>query len=478
MDDIILLIDFGSTYTKVLAVDLDRSEVLGRAQSPSTVSENMLIGLQNALSALRLNHRPIDKQTIDQSRKLASSSAAGGLRLIAIGLVPELTLEAARRAALGAGAKVVDAFSYELNEDDIHQIEQAGCDLILLAGGTDGGDKKAILQNAEMLANSGLNIPFVVAGNKVVSNQVVNTLESKGKYAEKTENVLPSLDTLNVDPARDCIRQIFMNRIVHAKGLDKAQEFIGNILMPTPMATLKAAQLIADGTKKEAGLGELMVVEVGGATTNVHSVARGYSSENIVKGLPDPYAKRTVEGDLGIRYNAESIVNIVGERKVLENCPGEIECCTGADLNKISSFLSKNVNYVPYKRMDYYIDIGLARSAVEVAVERHAGVVKEVWTLNGTVKFQYGKDLTCLKALIGTGGIFAYNQHSKEVLKAALFDQNNPLSLKPQKPDFYIDRRYILYGIGLLSDLAPDIALAIAKKYLTRLPACTDQNGP
>jgi uncharacterized protein (TIGR01319 family) len=471
MDDIILLIDFGSTFTKVLAVDLDRGDVLCRAQSPSTVQENILIGLQNALNSLRLNNHPIDKQTIEKSRKLASSSAAGGLRLIAIGLVPELTLEAARQAALGAGGKVVGSFSYELNEDDIRQVEHLGCDLILLAGGTDGGDKKVILQNAEMLANSGLNIPFIVAGNKVVSNQVVNILELKGKYVKKTDNVLPSLDTLNVDPARACIRQVFINRIVHAKGLDKAQEFIGNILMPTPMATLKAAQLIADGTKKEAGLGELMVLEVGGATTNVHSVARGYSSENIVKGLPEPYAKRTVEGDLGIRYNAESIVNIVGEHKVLENCPGKIEC-TGVDLNGIGSFLIKNVNYIPDKKQDFYIDIGLARSAVEVAVERHAGVVKEVWTLNGAVKCQYGKDLTRLKLLIGTGGIFAYNPHAEEVLKAALFSQTNPFSLKPQNPDLYIDRNYILYGIGLLSDLEPDIALRIAKKSLTRLPAC------
>jgi uncharacterized protein (TIGR01319 family) len=470
MDDIILLVDFGSTYTKVLAVDLDKCEILGRAQSPSTVQENILIGLQNALHILTENYSRIDEQTIKQSRKLASSSAAGGLRLIASGLVPDLTLEASRRAALGAGAKVVGSYSYELNDDDIAQIEQTGCDIILLAGGTDGGDKKIILHNAEMLAKSKLNIPFVIAGNKVVSSQIVKTLESHGKYAEKTENVLPTLDTLNVEPARVCIRQVFMNRIVHAKGLDKAQEYIGDILMPTPMATLKAAQLLADGAGKEAGLGELMVVEIGGATTNVHSVSKGYNSGHMVKGLPEPYAKRTVEGDLGIRYNAQSILDIVGEQKILDNIPIKVDCVP-LQLAKFISFLCKNVGYTPDKEQDLLLDIALARCAVEVAVERHAGVLKELWTLDGVLNVQYGKDLTHVGTLIGTGGIFAYNPHAKEVLKAALFSQHNPLSLKPKMPDLYIDQRYILYGLGLLSDVDRDIALRIGKKYLIKLTA-------
>ena len=259
-----------------------------------------------------------------------------------------------------------------------------------------------------------------------------------------------------------------MRRIIHAKGLDKAQEFIGDILMPTPMATLKAAQLLADGTGSETGYGELMVIEVGGATINVHSVASGYNSENqvLIKGLPEPYAKRTVEGDLGIRYNAESIIHIVGKQKILDNIPGTHN--TDLDLEKHILFLSKNVNYVPISEQDRLIDIALARSATEVAVERHIGILKESWSPQGTVRIQYGKDLTRLKTLIGTGGIFAYNPQAEKILEVALFNRNNPFSLKPISPDFYIDRNYILYGIGLLSGVEPDIALRIAKKYLMK----------
>ncbi|MFC1945878.1 methylaspartate mutase accessory protein GlmL [Chloroflexota bacterium] len=463
----ILLIDFGSTFTKVIAVDLEKEEVLGRSQSPTTVQDNMLFGLQHALAQLKASNPRIDEAALKRSRKLACSSAAGGLRLVTIGLVPELTLEAARRTALGAGAKVIGSFAHELNDDDVIQMERVGCDIVLISGGTDGGNKNVILHNAKMLADSSLDVPFIIAGNRVVSGQVKEILDSNGKYAQKTENVLPDLDRLNVEPARSCIRDVFMRKIVHAKGLDKAQEYIGDIIMPTPMATLNAAQLLAEGSGNEPGLGDLMVVEVGGATTNVHSVARGDSAGRIMKGLPEPCAKRTVEGDLGIRYNATTILDIVGVQKVLQNISKTADC-SGLDLAKATKFLCNNVGFVPTTEQDYLIDLSLARSAVEIAVERHAGVVKEVWTPQGLEDVQYGKDLTELRILIGTGGIFAYNHQPCKVLEAALFDKMNPFSLKPKSPDFYIDQKYMLYGIGLLSEVEPVIALRVAKKYLVK----------
>jgi len=263
-----------------------------------------------------------------------------------------------------------------------------------------------------------------------------------------------------------------MKRIVHAKGLDKAQEYIGDILMPTPMATLKAACLLADGSDAEPGLGELMVVEVGGATTNVHSVATGYSHGNAVvtKGIPEPYVKRTVEGDLGIRYNAGTILKLVGAQRILSNMPGNYEL-TGPSLETATAFLTENVGFVPTSERDMAIDVGLARSAVEVAVERHVGTIRESWGPGGEIRIQQGKDLTELKTLIGTGGIFAHNPYRAKVLEAALFNPVNPFSLKPRSPEFYIDGDYLLYGIGLLSSTEPTAALKIAKKYLTKIAA-------
>ena len=131
----ILLADFGSTYTKVMAVDPETEAVLGRSQAPTTIDTDIMIGLKNALAALRREHGVAEESF---ERRLACSSAAGGLKMAAIGLVPSLTLEAARRSALGAGAKVVCAFGYEIDEGAVNEIIERRCDIVMLAGGTDG----------------------------------------------------------------------------------------------------------------------------------------------------------------------------------------------------------------------------------------------------------------------------------------------------------------------------------------------------
>ena len=464
---IILLVDFGSTHTKVLAVDMDKEEIIGRAQAVTTVGEDITIGLNNALKIL-FAASPV-KET-DIIAKYASSSAAGGLRMAAIGLVPALTLEAARRAALGAGAKVVWSSGYELDEERIKEVEAAVCDIILLSGGTDGGDKKVILHNATLLAQSGIEAPILIAGNRVAAGAVKQILEHAGKHVLVTHNVLPELDRLNIEPSQELIRNVFITEITKAKGLNKAQEYIGDIVMPTPKATLQAATLLAEGTGDEPGLGSILVVEVGGATINIHSVANGHPTDphTIVRGLPETPVKRTVEGDLGIRYNAPALVEFVGVQACLSRLraisPGtELD---NLHLESMAHGLSINVGHVPASDLDDCLDRVLAESAVAFAVERHAGTLRQEFTLAGEIKVQKGKDLTRIHNIIGTGGIFKYGKWPEKILSAALFDPSAPWSLKPMAPKAYIDGEYILYGIGLLAEHYPAKALRIAKKYL------------
>ena len=463
-----LLIDFGSTYTKVLAVDAEKELILGRAQAPTTVETSILEGLLHALDKLEVDGRKLTEEEISSSKKLASSSAAGGLCVVAIGLVPDLTLEAARKAALGAGAKIIGSYAYEIDEETIAEIEETGCDMILLVGGTDGGNKAVIQHNAQVLAESGLSVPIIVAGNSRAASKCMQILEDSGKYAVRTENVLPELDKINVEPVRECIRKIFMDRIVSAKGLDKAQDFIGKIAMPTPMATLNAAQLLADGVKDvEEGIGELMIVEVGGATTNILSVAKGESmGVNVMrKGLPEPYAKRTVEGDLGIRYNAATILDLVGPTKICDSMDPQYAVSEDEAEQYIRS-LRANVEHTPENRMETEIDVAMAGNAVSIAVERHAGTIRSAWGLSGEIQVLEGKDLTRCKNVIGTGGVFAYNPYPVRILKRALYDENNPMSLKPIAPKLFVDKDYMLYAMGLLSSEDPLAALHIEKKYL------------
>ena len=303
------LIDFGSTFTKAVVVDLDREDIIQRYQAPSTVDTDVTIGLKQVLAQAQAEIRFKD---LVKDSLLACSSAAGGLKMITVGLVPTLSCEAGVRAALGAGAKVVRTFSYELSLFDLVEIEQIHPDIILLIGGTDGGNKQNIIQNAEILANLNHTVPIVVAGNKDARDAVRSIFDSSGGSISFAENVMPEIGTLQVDSCREAIRQIFISHITKAKGIDKAKQIISDVIMPTPAAVLSAAELLADGVEGEGGLGELIVVDVGGATTDVHSIAKGYPTHSgiVHKGLPEPYAKRTVEGDLGVRHNIDTLLEI------------------------------------------------------------------------------------------------------------------------------------------------------------------------
>ena len=160
----ILLIDFGSTYTKLTAVDVEGEQVLGTAQSYTTIETDIGEGLAKGLALLEAK-----TGKLSYAETYACSSAAGGLRMVTSGLVPELTGEAAKLASLGAGAKVVGIYAFQLTEDDVEDILAQKPDIFLLVGGTDGGNTECILHNAKMLAACKPNFPIVVAGNRTAA---------------------------------------------------------------------------------------------------------------------------------------------------------------------------------------------------------------------------------------------------------------------------------------------------------------------
>jgi len=455
-----LLIDFGSTYTKIVAVDLDREEIAGYAQSCTTVQTDIMVGLRSALSLL-----PPSLQNAPYACKLSSSSAAGGLGMVTIGLIPELSAEAARRSALGAGAKVIKVFSFKLTDREVREIEQINPDILLLAGGIDGGNSEVILANAAKLARSRLTCPVLVAGNKAAGDDVVSLLRAAGKVPLVADNVMPDVNVLNVEPARAMIRKVFIERIIAAKGLKKAEEFVEGILMPTPTAVLNAAQVLAAGTGSEKGLGDLVILDIGGATTDVHSVGWGNPVQAGVvrKGLPEPYAKRTVEGDLGIRYNAESILKLCGAAAIRENAS-----LPHPDLDKKLECLSREVGFVPDNPEDHDLDFALASCAARAGMERHAGTIETLWGPHGQYFLQHGKDLTPVEHVIGTGGIFVHHPLADGILKKSLFNPGQPFSLRPKNPHLYTDAQYCLFAVGLLAERHPEIAFRIGKKYLKK----------
>ena len=453
----VLLIDFGSTYTKVTAVDLDSESLIGTASAYTTVQTDINEGLENALCEL-------EKKTgkIEFSERFACSSAAGGLRMVTSGLVPELTAEAAKRASLGAGAKVIKVYSFELTEDDAAEIGEIKPDILLLCGGTDGGNKECIINNAKTVAKIPADFPVIIAGNRAASAECKHILSGRETFV--CENVMPKFGTLNIVPAQKEIRELFLRRIIEAKGLSKASELISGIMMPTPSAVLKAMTLLADGTDGEPGIGELIAVDVGGATTDVYSIASGMPtrSDTVFKGLPEPYAKRTVEGDIGMRYSLHGICEAAGMAKI-----SQLSGLSENRCEELADFLSKNTDIVPNGNPELEaFDFALACAAVETAVTRHAGTMEEAYTLMGLTFVQSGKDLTEAKRIVVTGGSLIHTGRTAEIAAHALYNPANPNSLKPKTADILVDRKYILSAMGLLSEHYPKAALRIMKKEL------------
>ena len=452
----ILLIDFGSTYTKVTAVDVENAKLLGSAAAYTTVQTDVNDGLANAVTRL-------EEQTgkLDFAERYACSSAAGGLRMIASGLVPELTAEAAKCASLGAGAKVVKTYSFELTEDDAAEILAAKPDIFLLVGGTDGGNKACILNNAHVLAEAGGSFPIVIAGNRNAARECERILAGREVYV--CENVMPKFGTLNIEPAQQRIRDIFLNRIVRAKGLTKASELISGILMPTPSAFLAAMRLLADGTKAQSGIGELIAVDVGGATTDVYSIAAGMPDHpgTILKGLPEPYVKRTVEGDVGMRYSIHGIVDAAGLDTV-----AAISGLAAERVKELVDFLGTHTDTLPNTPELETLDEALAGCAIRTAVTRHAGRIEETYTMMGLAYAQTGKNLMNVERLVVTGGSLIHTKNTGKIASYALYDPKDPASLKPRKAELLVDRKYILAAMGLLGEHYPEAALTIMKEEL------------
>ena len=457
-----LFTDIGSTFTKVTAADLEACRIVGRAMSPTTIFDDVNIGFQKALALLteQVGH------PMEFDFRLACSSAAGGLKMVACGLVPDLTSEAARLASLSAGAKVLKAYAYKMTDTEAQELTELQPDIVMLSGGTDGGNSEVMLHNAKVLADCPLSFPVIIAGNKSAAGEAARLIEEAGKEAVICTNVMPEFGKLNIEPAREAVRKVFLERIVDAKGLRELAEKMDGDIIPTPAAVLDAITLLSRGTRDEEGIGSLMAFDIGGATTDVYSVTNGcpvYSGA-MLKGLPHPAAKRSVEGDLGMRWNARTIVALQGEELFAEDAGVTVE-----ELRQTLDVFDKTPDILPQNEAMEKIDVALAKSAAKNACERHAGHLEVVFTPLGERYMQTGKDLSDVKWLIGTGGPVIASKDPAAILSEASFSEQEPLSLRPRKAKCLLDAKYILSAMGLLSQKLPDVALKIMKNELIEI---------
>lgn len=465
MTEIYLAIDFGSTYTKLTAIDLKKEEIISTSRAMTTVKDDVLIGFNEAFEILEEDLKEKLKDDYTIVKKIACSSAAGGLKIVAIGLVPDLTAEAAKKAALSSGARVIKTFSFALTQENMKELASLNYDMILLTGGTNGGNREYILNNAQTLIEHKISKPIVVAGNEEVADEIGKLFQKNDMEFYISENVMPVVNKINVAPVREVIRAVFMKNIVKAKGMENVQKLIGDIIMPTPTAVMRAAEIFSKNLSDSEEENNVVVIDIGGATTDVHSIGKGLPKNNTIqlKGMEEPYSKRTVEGDLGMRYSSLALFEAASLNK--------IRAYLGSKDSKVTirenfKFRQDNPDFVAKIEDDLIFDEMMAMICTEIAVNRHVGTLESIYSPMGTIFVQSGKDLTNVKYIIGTGGIINNNRDPRKILELSLFNEEDPLILKPQFARFLVDRSYIMSAMGLLGNDYPDVACNIMKKYL------------
>lgn len=453
-----LTVDFGSTYTKLTLIDVEHAQIVATASAFTTITTDVLEGFNNAWQKILAQ-----KPDAHYDRLLSCSSAAGGLKMVALGLVPSLTSKAAKMAASSAGAKVVKTYAYEISHAEQEEIYEINPDLVLLCGGTDGGNKEVILTNARRLAAIDRPFAIIAAGNKSASYDLEEIFAQSDKKCVVTENVMPEFGQINILPARQCIMDLFISRIIDAKGLGEVQKRAELEIIPTPFAVLKACELLSKGIDEEhPGWGDLMAVDLGGATTDIYSMTDGAPSMDnvLIKGIPEPYSKRTVEGDLGMRYSLKALEDET-DVKALAKAYG---VTPEAIIDWVERCSANPDTVAEPDSQEQVIEEALAYSAVDIAVERHAGVINKVYTPLGEMFTLVGKDLTRVPRLIGIGGALINSKDPARILSGSRFNVERYEYAKPKDPRFYLDKRYIMASMGLLSQVAPEVALTILQR--------------
>jgi uncharacterized protein (TIGR01319 family) len=439
---VVALSDFGSTFTKVTLVEDGSGRLLAQGHHPTTIDTDVMDGYRIALDVASAQL----PGSGDLVLELAASSAGGGLRMAAVGLVDVLTADAGRQAALNAGAKVEVVVAGDLDDADRARIAAARPEVLLFCGGTDGGQRQKVLDNAAAVAAVDALELVVVACNADIASTVAGVFRRPGRTVHVVANVLPTIDRLDIEPARQAIHDLFIDHVIGGKRLSGTPDFAAMVRKPTPEAVLDAVRLLAAWDDEDEPDG-VVVVDVGGATTDVHSAMAvdDHPAYITATGLPSLPVTRTVQGDLGMRWGAEGAVDADREwlRATLD--------VDDAELDEASQLRRRRPEWLAGTEAEQRTDDALAISCIRLAMQRHCGTMStRYFPGQGTQFVQRGLDLRKTPLLVGTGGPLVCRAGSEWLLACAAA-RRAPGSLAPQSPRIAVDRHYLLAAAGVLA---------------------------
>lgn len=447
----LLVAEIGSTTTVVNAftgIKGAQPRFLGQGMAPTSIAEgDVTLGLGRAQAQLA---GKLAVSSLEAAEVFATSSAAGGLSMTVHGLVPEMTVRAAREAALGSGAVLRMVTSSRLRAHDLDRIKALAPRIMMVAGGTNGGERETALLNFEALAKALPQTPILYAGNDDNDGEIQALAQSLGVKVYITENVYPSLDELNIDPARQVIQTIFEEHIVEAPGMAHIHEAVTGHIMPTPGAVMAMTE------KMYEVFGDILTLDVGGATTDVHSVTEGNEALRDFQMAPEPFAKRTVEGDLGVFINREHVVAAM--------TPKEQEALEEGYLDRLAQ-----VSEIPQDHDQASLILPLVATCCREALDRHAGRMVELFTARGRRTVVRGRDLTAVKTILATGGALTRLPGIQPLICRILAGADTDRLFPPQEARILIDQDYLAASCGVMSKTYPQAAISLLQDSLNKM---------
>lgn len=448
----VLTAEIGSTITIVNAfsgMGTKNPHLVGQGFSPTTVMEgDVTIGLNGAINNLKIT---LKTKELTWNRFLATSSAAGGLRMTVHGLVYDMTVRAAKEAALGAGANIHQVTAGRMFKTDLNKLININPNIIMIAGGVDYGERETALYNAKKIAELNLKIPVIYAGNIQNHEEISEIFSNNPSKLYIVENVYPVIDRLNIVPSRKIIQSVFEEHIVHAPGMGKIRNLVDGHVIPTPGAVMEGTRFL------KPIFGDLLTFDVGGATTDVHSVTEGSKEINKIQIYPEPDAKRTVEGDLGVYINRMNLFELSDKKR--------LSLKTGIKEENLEKSIIE-LKAIPTSQLDITIVKELTYVALKIGLHRHVGKYRDSFATGGKKTVAMGRDLTALKYIVGTGGALSKLGCGIELIEE-VFTHGNRLDLLPiNVPKILIDNTYIMASLGVLVRDYPEDTALLFKSYM------------
>ena len=488
----VLATDCGSTTTKAILIELrdDEYRLVVRGEAPTTVEapfEDVTRGVLNAVMEVEelAGRKILDDETIITPQKdgegvdiyVSTSSAGGGLQMMVTGVVKSMTGESAERAALGAGAIVMDIIASNdgrLPHEKIRRIRDLRPDMILLSGGIDGGAISHVVELGEIIAaadpkarlGTGYSMPVIYAGNKEARDLIRERLEDKTALTI-SENIRPTMERENLLPARHAIHDLFMEHVMaHAPGYKKLLAWTPIPVMPTPGAVGSIIHTIA----KREGI-QVIGVDIGGATTDVFSV------------FEDVF-NRTVSANLGMSYSVSNVLAEAGIANVMRWIPFDLEA--GDIRNRVKNKMIRPTT-IPQSLEELIIEQALAREALRLAFEQHKSLavglkgVQQERTISDTFEQTATGEtlinLLELDLLVGSGGALS---HAPRRVQAALMMLD--AFLPEGVTELAVDSIFMMPQLGVLAEVENESAQKAAtdvfiKDCMIRLGTCVAAVG-